>query len=176
MIEKNRALGAFVGGSLVDRSGNGAGIFVSTGAFDDWPLSEVIDWLSGPGKLKIEDSQSGAGARRVTVVNNTAAKWAGGLFVGWPGLGDSECEGAINCRFEENFCNEEGMNSPYNGLNLRPAEVVMQNQDVSIDMKTSHVEGLSNTIGLYDIESDLAGFNWATVTFNAGIGRRHEED
>jgi len=176
IIKQNQVVGATSGGSLVPRSGNGGGIFVSTAAFDGWPLTEVADLLFGPGKIKVEDGQSGSGARRITIINNTAPKWAGGLFIGWPGVHDSECQGEVNCRFEKNFCGEEGANSPYGPWNLWPAEVVMQNQDVSIDMKTSHIEGLSTSIGLYDRESDLAGFNWGTVTFNTGIGRQHEED
>jgi hypothetical protein len=52
--------------------------------------------------------------------------------------------------------------------------MVSQNQDVAADMKTSHIEGLSTSIGLYD--NDSADFVWGGVTFNAGIGVQMEED
>jgi hypothetical protein len=165
-------------GSVVDYAGNGGGVYVSTARNDGAGNWVAIEGLFGPGKLDVDDGQSGGFPRRIVIENNTAARWGGGIFVGRDGILDTHVQGDINCGFKNNSCGEKGENSPY-GIwpivdDRWPAEMVSQNQDVAADMKTSHIEGLSTSIGLYD--NDSADFVWGGVTFNAGIGVQMEED
>jgi hypothetical protein len=134
----------------------------------------------GPGRLKIDDGKSGSAGRLITIKPTRAKQWGGGLYVGVPATVNADCVAEVNCCFSKNACEAVGADNPYDatplfpGWDLYPSEVVAHEQNVEVNMKTSHIEGLATAIGLYN--RDSGGFSWATVTFNSGIGKQFEED
>lgn len=162
---------------LENGGGYGGGIYLST-AFNDLSFFGKfggIVWTSaddlfGPGKLNVDDGMSGSTQRRITIKDNWAKQWGGGLFVGVPAAINADCEVEVNCLFDMNICATTGANSPL----YYPNEVVSYEQDGKVNMKTSHINGPASGIGLYKKNSD--GYIWGAVTFGLGIGKTFQDD
>ena len=111
-------------GSAINGYGNGGGVFVTTSRHDD----NLIDWPPGAGNgaaiVFNEDGKFFSSSSNLTIMNNAASRWGGGLYAGishpwyyigtiWPYYNIASLNISLTYgKVSGNGCEQDAMNSP----------------------------------------------------------------